>query len=205
MNITPFRASLEEVQRERARAVEELNAAKAAAQTAEARAGAAEAKIARLDRIGSDLSAILKEAQADAVTPSLPLGRGASPVPAGAEGLAALAFVGVAAGTAIHDNIVAHQKRNRDRTNQILQVMATGPRDWELTALVDEMAVRGFTNGLTQPFDAIRVALDRIAKKDQSVIKVGPGKYRLRSRMTEQMAAKAAAVTAVTASKGVVL
>lgn len=170
MDLTPFRASVEEIRRERGRAVEELNAAKA-------RVKVAEERIARLDRLATDLDAVMKEAQADGVTAALPMD--GLPATAGRPGLAAF-------GAALAEGIVQQQKRNRERNDLILKVMAGGGRDWTVQALVEEMTARGFATGLTQPHDAIRVALDRMAKRGQGVVKMGPGRYRLRSRLAER-------------------
>lgn len=168
MNIAPFHDSLAEINQERGRAVDELNAAKA-------RVAAVEARLQRLDRMAGDLEAIVMEAQVDGMTSSLPL-----------TGLLLSEIKDVVGPEiAASAGITTELKRNRDRNDLILKVLATGPRDWELNRIVEEMAALGYTQGLTQPHDAIRVALDRMVKKIHTVVKVRPGTYRLMSRMAE--------------------
>jgi hypothetical protein len=178
MNIAPFHASIAEIGRERERVIEEFNAAKARVAAAGADVAAAQARLARLDRMASDLAAIVREAEAAAAdlhTAPLPM----DGLPASSN----LATVGMMLGMAA--GAVAEQRRNRERNEMILKVMATGERDWEVGALVTEMTARGFTQGLTQPHDAIRMALDRMVKKKHAVVKMGPGVYRLMSRMAD--------------------
>ena len=180
MDLKPFQASIQEVRSERARVTTELHGA-------QKRVADLTAKLARLDRMAQDIDALLHEAQTDTVTQNLPM--------AGAEGVAAMTMVGVALGTAIRDSIQEHQKRSRDRNSQIVEVLETGPADWDLATIVEELTRRGNAKGLTQPNDAIRVALDRMVKKGQGVVKMAPGRYRLRSRLApEQAPAKAIAV-----------
>jgi hypothetical protein len=155
--------------------IEEFNAAKARVAAAEAQVAWVQARLARLDRMANDLASVVKEAEADHQTDALPL-----------EGLPApsnLAAVGMMLGMAA--GAVAEQRRNRERNEMILKVMATGERDWEVGALVTEMTARGFTQGLTQPHDAIRMALDRMVKKKHAVVKMRPGVYRLMNRMAD--------------------
>jgi hypothetical protein len=161
MDLQDLDAFYEKVKRERQEAGAELAASRT-------RVSALEAKVQRLDRLAADLKALA--ADADANPPSSKDSTTAATAP----------------GTAGPDTVrqLLRHRRNHHRNDMILDVMSSGPRNWTVADVVHEMERRDWTKGLTNPIEAVRMALSRMVDK-RLVVRIEPQTFVHVRRMGE--------------------
>jgi len=146
----------------------ERNRIRAALEEARTLAGQLEAKLDRVDRAIGGLQGVLPDLAEDGALPITDL-----PAPPR-----------VPEPLRYDSTDPRSRHRTANRNSYIVAVLESGPRDWDLSEVVEEMTTRGWTRGLENPREAIRVALARLAEKNVAV-RIEPGKFALRQRLAD--------------------